>query len=347
MRLATAATFLFALAACGAPRGLDAYGDRKLSPTALEVALVPEAVTARAAMESGDLAAALEILERACAKAPHDLGLASMLQDAELAAQDPAAVRSHYLARAREFDDADSLVLAARLESSAAEARSMLERAAARDPKNAWAHYGLAFVKARDGFWGEAQEELKQALALDPAHLSARRLEAALLARDGKFEDARIAYTAWLEASKDDPRTDPRTRVAAELDLALVELESGRPKDARARLALLPESSDATGDAGRRLCLIAATEQTLEHPDLALAAARSAEASDPGSALPMVQQALLNSQWLNDPAAARAAWGRVLSGARDSGDLGNLIQSMRARVVLERLEQAAPAGGGS
>jgi len=337
---------VMSLCACGAPTGIDAYGDREQSPTALGAELLSDASTARAALEAGDPAKARAILESLCAKAPHDLGLAAMLQESELVAgEDPSALRARYLALARERDDADSLVLAARLESTAAEARSMLERAAARDPKNAWPRYGLAFVQAREGLWGEAQAHLKQALAIDPAHLPSRRLEAALLARDGKFEAARTSYSAWLEASKTDPRVDPSARVAAELDLALVELEMGEAKAARARLAALPEASDATGVAGRRLCLIAATEQTLGHPELAFDAAKRAEAADPHGALAMVQQALLNDQWLHDPAAARAAWQRVLGGARTSGDLSDLIQSMRARVVLERLDQPpAPQG---
>jgi tetratricopeptide (TPR) repeat protein len=334
------------LSACGAPRGIEAYGNRERSPTALAAALVEEANLARAALDSGDASSARSRLADLCIKAPHDLGLAAMLQDAELAAgEDPSALRARYLALARERDDADSLVLAARLEPTPAEARSILERAVDRDPKHAWARYGLAFVQARDGAWGEAKVHLKQALELDRAHLPARRLEAALLARDGKFDDARTAYSAWLEASRTDPRVDPQARLAAELDLALVELESGRVKAARARLAAMPESPDATGVAGRRLCLIAATEQALGHPQLAYSAAQEAEAVDPRSALPMVQQALLNGQTLNDPAAARAAWERVLSGARSSGDLGDLIQSMRARVVLERLDQAAALRG--
>lgn len=346
MNSTSAALLLVGLAACGSPRGIGTYGDRELSPTALEVTMLPDANTARAALNAGDASGARSILERLCAKAPHDLGLAAMLQDSELAAgEDPAALRTRYLSLARERDDMESLVLAARLEGTDSEARSMLERAATRDPKSAWAQYGLAFVQAREGLWSEAQAHLKKALELDRAHLPARRLEAALLARDGKFEDASIAYSAWLEASKYDPRVDPEARVAAELDLALVELESGHPKAARTRLAALPEAEDATGVAGRRLCLIAATEQTLGHPELALAAAQRAEALDPPSALPMVQQALLYGHWLNNPEAARAAWGRVLSGARTSGDLGNLIQSMRARVVLERLDQAAAPRG--
>ena len=105
----------------------------------------------------------------------------------------------------------------------------------------------------------------------------------------------------------------------------------------------MPLGSDATGIAGRRLCIIAATEQSLGHSELALAAAREAEAVAPQLVLPKVQQALLHEQWLKDPDAAKAAWGRVLSEARTSGDLSDLIQSMRARVVLERLDAGVPS----
>ncbi|MEO6708644.1 MAG: hypothetical protein ABIP42_03655, partial [Planctomycetota bacterium] len=91
------------LGACGAPSGIDAYGDREHSPTALEAVLLPDASTARAALEAGDPAKARGILEGLCAKAPHDLGLAAMLQESELAAgEDPSALRARYLALARE-----------------------------------------------------------------------------------------------------------------------------------------------------------------------------------------------------------------------------------------------------
>jgi tetratricopeptide (TPR) repeat protein len=243
---------------------------------------------------------------------------------------------------ARERDDAAAWLLAARLERTPAESRAMLERALRKDADSAWVNYGLAFVQSRDGNWSEAQTYLKRALELDPAHLPARRLEAALLARDGKFDAAREAFGAWLEISRSDPRIEPRLRLAAELDLALVDVQSGHSRAARARLIALADTEGSAGDAGRRLCLLAAAEQGLGKPERALEAARAAESADPSSALPRVQQALIHEQWLQDPEAAKAAWGRVLSEAQSGGDLGDLIQGMRARVVLERLD-AAPA----
>lgn len=343
MKLALATLVGALCAACGAPTGLDAYGDRQRSPSALEPVLLPDASTARAALVAGDAASARGILEELCARAPDDMGLAMMLQEADLAAgEDLQALRARYLALARDRDDAAAWVLAARLESTPSEARALLERAVRMDPESVWPPYGLAFVEARDGSWGVAMQHLKRALELDPAHLPARRLEAALLARDGKYEPARVAYRAWLEASKSDPRVDPESRVEAQLDLAIVELESGEPRAARSLLEALPADSDASGTAGRRLCLIAATEQSLGHSEAALDAARRAEQVAPAAPLPKVQQALLQEQWLKDPVAAKAAWERVLSEARTSGDLYDLIQSMRARVVLERLGAAAP-----
>lgn len=341
MKAAGWTPWLVLLAACGAPTGLEAYGDRARAPSALDARLAPDVHEARAALDSGDAGGARRILEDLSQASPADLGLAVMLQDAELAAgEDPAALRARYLALARDTDDPKVLLLAARLERSAGEARAMLERAARLAPTSAWPRYALAFVQAREGLWGEAQSHLRKALDLDPAHLPARWLEAALLARDGKFGPAKIAYEAWLEASRDDPRVDPAARVAAELDLAIVELESGEARAARARLASLPDSDPGQTSAARRLCLIAAAEHALGRPDLANDAASRAEVAAPAMTLPKVQQALLQAQWLKDPEAARAAWGRVLSEARTSGDLSDLIQSMRARVVLERLDAA-------
>lgn len=335
------------LACCGSPGGIEDYGDLRKSPTALTPQQLLDASAARAALDAGDAALGRALMEELCSRAPADLGLAVMLQDAELSAgEDLALLRARYLNLARERDDPHSLILAARLERTPSEARSMLERALRSDPRSAWASYGLAYVQARDGNWREAQKQLDRALEADPAHLPARRLQAALLARDGKFEDAQRAYSAWLDISRGDPRIDPQLRLAAELDLALVEVQSGHSRAARARLQSMVETSSAHGLAGRRLCLLAAAEQDLGRPERALEAARSAESADPDSALPRVQQALIHEQWLEDPQAARAAWERVLTEARSGGDLSDLIQGMRARVVLERLDAAAlPASG--
>jgi len=344
VKLALRLALCASLAGCGSPGGIDDYGDLRESATALEPQLLPDARAARAALDSGDAALGRALLAELCSRAPADLGLAVMLQDAELAAgEDPVLQRARYLDRARERDDPHSLILAARLERAPAEARSMLERALRSDPANPWASYGLAHVQARDGSWREAQQHLVRALEADPAHLPARRLQAALLARDGKFDDAHNAYSLWLEISREDPRIDPRSRLVAELDLALVEVQSDRSRAARARLLALAQWTGPAGAEGRRLCLLAAAEQDLDRPERALEAARGAEAADPASALPRVQQALLHEQWLEDPEAARAAWERVLSEARSGGDLSDLIQSMRARVVLERLDAEPPA----
>src|SRR5688572_6372867 len=114
---------LCGVSACGAPSGIDAYGDREHSPTALAPELEPDAKSARAALARGEPAAARAILEKLCARTPRDLGLAAMLQDSELAAgEDPSELRARYLDVARERDDADSLVLAARLEGTTTEA---------------------------------------------------------------------------------------------------------------------------------------------------------------------------------------------------------------------------------
>ncbi|MBK8178426.1 MAG: hypothetical protein IPK67_05920 [Planctomycetes bacterium] len=344
MKLAAAASLALLLAACGSSGGLDAYGNRETAPSALPVPVRDDARAARAALNGGDAAGARSILERACERAPGDLGLAVMLQEAELAAgEEPQALRARYGELARQRNDARSWVLAARLEPDGAPAREALDRALSLDPGCAWALYGRAFHEAREGEWTEAQKLLAQALSLDAALLPARRLEAALFARDGKYEQAQEAFEAWLEAAQDDPRVDPALRVATVLDLALVDLESGSPRAARDRLASLTDGPADAASLGRRLCVLAAVEQALGHSELALEAAQAAERASPDSPLAKVQQALLHEQWLGDPVAAKEAWQRVLGEARTSGDLTDLIQSMRARVVLERLESASGA----
>src|SRR5205085_4714798 len=84
-------------------------------------------------------------------------------------------------------------------------------------------------------------------------------------------------------------------------------------------------------------------------PQLALAAAEQAATLAPGELLPLVQQALLQELWMKDPAAADAAWTRVLALSKSSSDLSSMLERMRARVRLERhrrtLDAPAPPAG--
>jgi lipopolysaccharide biosynthesis regulator YciM len=125
----------------------------------------------------------------------------------------------------------------------------------------------------------------------------------------------------------------------AELDLAQLQLLEGNDRKAREILLGLAEQPT---DAVRRLCLLAAVEHTRGEAERALNAAREAEARDTGAVLPLVQQALLQEGALDDPAAARRTWERVLERAERSKDLGALILGLRARVALERASPVGP-----
>jgi tetratricopeptide (TPR) repeat protein len=313
------------------------YGESRTDP--LSEHERAEVRRARDALAANECAPARVCADALCASRPESIGLAILRQDIELACgADDAALAQSYLERAQAEPSATSLVLAARLAEDATQERELLQRALELDARSVWARYALAHAQAREGNWSEAQQELARALELDPAHLPSRRLEAALLARGGNPDDAIEALEVWLEASRFEPLVDPRSRLSAQLDLAHLWLLSGEADKAR---SLLVGLGDSSGDSARRLCLLAAAEQAGGRYQKALEASLAAENSADGArqgALPIVQQAVLHEQWLRDPAAARAAWQRVLSAARTGDDLGDLIQSMRARVVLERFE---------
>jgi tetratricopeptide (TPR) repeat protein len=310
-----------------APRGsydsLDELGERRVT-------------RARQLLDAGRVSEARELIARVLAEHPQVIPLGILGQEARMVGED-AQSAEQLLAEAEQRAARDpsptALLLAARLDPDPESARRRIERALELDESCAWAHYALAHLEARSGFWREAQQRLARALELDPGNPSARRLEAGLLARDGKVDEATRAYEAWIEATEDDALVDPLARLMAQLDLAQLYLLDGHQARARSVLLSIPERS---AEPARRLCILAAVEQAAGRPERALELAQSAEVQAPRDSLPLQQQAALYEDWLESPEAAARAWERVLELTRDESSLGSLILSMRARVALER-----------
>ena len=342
-RAALAVLVAFAVAGC--------FGLRHTAPGYQPAAEVPyEAVAplvlARAHLEAGELGPARAILADLSGRFPGAMAIGVMAQEAELGGASDERRAEITLAaaeRARERPDVTSLLLAARLEPDPDRARESIERALEIDPDSAWAHYALAHLEARSGNWAQAQKSLARALDLEPGHLRARRLEAALLERDGKREQAIAAYRGWLAASDSHPLVDGSARTLARLDLAQLYLLEGREGDA---LDVLEGLAGEESQAARRFAILAAVEQALGRPERAIEAAREAQLRDPEDPLPLVQQALLEEHWLENPERAREAWRRVLEVARERSDLSALILSLRARVALERSQESGEASPG-
>ncbi len=297
---------------------------------------------AREALERADAAAALALLEPLAAESGAPFAIRRMHQDAllELAGGDTKPLAAVARAEAEAQPTADNLLLWARVAPDADAARAAVEHALTLDPRNVWAHYAAAFLRARGGDWVAARECVARALELDPGHRAARRLEAAILSRSARSAEAINALEVWLEAVRDDPRISAAERADAQLDLAHLLLLDGR--DQRAR-ELLESASPAEGAVLTRWCLLAAAEQAAGRPREALTAAERAAATDRSALLPLVQIAILREFDLGEREAARAAWTRVLESTRGATDLASLIQGLRARVVLERFgAEAAP-----
>lgn len=296
---------------------------------------------ARAALDSKDWPVARAILERALAERPDDVGVALLLQDAELGAAGEAAERVLQNARERAAAEGGFLpqLLAARIEPDPAAALVAARAAIAANPQSPWGHYAEAFVLAASGDWVSAQRANARALELDGGHRAAARLEAAILARAGQLEAATVALRAWLSAVEADPRVSSATRVGARLDLAQL-LVLRRDEDAAlGELARLPADG---GERVRRACLEAAALQGLGRPAEALAASERAAEADRDALVPLVQQALLQQHHLRDAEAARALWERILASAESRAGLGALIETLRARIALEREGAATP-----
>lgn len=300
---------------------------------------------ARSAFEAGKLDEAASEFTALRTRLPQNIPVGVWLQEVELAqaarSADPAAateaLRQRYRSEAEAQPSVVRLVLAARIEPDAPAATLLLDRAEGLDADCAWVHYGGAYLATRASDWPAARLALSRAREAEPGHLPTRGLEAWMLAQGG---DARLGITAletWLERARNDPTIFASQLRAIEIDLALLYVRDGEPKRAAEILDALPADDS---DAGRRLTLLAAAEQELGHDMLALSAARNAEKAAPGDLLPVVQQALLHDLWLHDPAAAEAAWIRVLGISRSDRELDGLLELLRARVRLERLQLA-------
>lgn len=338
LRRAAGPLALLALfAACSSPprRDVRVFERSADHPSKLGSARLAQLTRARTALESGEPAVALALLEPLVAEADASFALRRMHQDAlvALAGDDLKELSSRARALAEAEPTADHLLLWARIAPSADAARAAVEHALTLDPRNSWAHYAAAFLRARSGDWVSASEGVQRALALDPGHRAARRLEAAILARGARSSEAINALEVWLAAVRDDPRVSSAERADAQLDLAHLLLVEGEHRRA---LALLNDVGPAESAVLTRWCLLAAAEQAAGRPREALSAAERAVEADADALLPLVQIAILHEFDLEQRDQAREAWRRVLAATRGATDLASLIQGLRARIVLER-----------
>ena len=229
-------------------------------------------------------------------------------------------------------------VLAARAETDAIAALTLLDRALELDPTCAWAHYGKAHALLRDrgatDRWAKARESLARALIHDPAHLRARRLECWMLAQEGQASVAADAMEIWLNETRQDPRVATEDRHRVQLDLSIAWILQGHAKEADDLLVSM-EGSEL--ERPRRLAILAVALHEQGRFEEALDVALRAERASPGSLLPVVHQAILLQHDLDDREAAEARWREVAEKA--GGDLASILQGVRARVELERGER--------
>lgn len=310
---------------------------------------------ARTDLESGRLVSARQRLVQLAETFPDELDVGVMLQDAELAlwasgqapvpgANPDEALEARYRDLAETRISVANLVLAARAARDPVVSSGYLVRAVELDPGSAWAHYGIAHSHLRRRMqyrWSEARLSLDRALLADPGHLWARRMESWMLSQEGSSDKAAEALERWLVVTEGDPRVSSERRTEARIDLALIWVLSGRIEAAREELRALTGNPV---DRSRRLAVLAVAEQEGGDIASALDASRRAYLADGSSLLPLVQEALMHQYWTGDLDAAEAQWEVIVDAAEDSGDLGALLQSFRARVELERMAAEGASG---
>lgn len=337
--------------------GVRSIPDTRTRYDALSPADLRHFADARAEYDAGRHDAARTGFARLAAANPDSIVTGVWLQECELALATSEApktpapngasaldvLRERYRARANTAPSAASCVLAARLETDDEAAKKLLDRAAELDPACVWVPYARAFFAAKSSLWDDVRKQLEQARAADPGHLPTRWLECWMLARAGRVEEARTSLETWIDKARGDVRVDGKLVLEARVDLALVCVLDDDASDARALL----DELEREGRGGARERLVeAAAEESLGDETRALAAAQSAAELAPRELLPVVQQALLYELWLNDPAAAEAAWTNVLALSKNSPELSAMLERVRARLYLERhearRERAAP-----
>jgi hypothetical protein len=298
---------------------------------------------ARTYYDEGKLEAAVDLLKPVARNARDNLELGFWLQDlewewAEQMGQETGPFVTAYADRARSDPTPANLILAARL-MEGPEALALLDGALKLDQDHAWAHYTRSHVllgeRSRADRWPAARAALSRALELDPSHLRARHLEAWILAQEGDVAQASTALERWLDQTRRDPRVAHAVRLEAEVDLALMWVRMGLAEEAEA--LLLTHAGQEVGRV-RRLAVLAVAQHEQGRIEASLDTARRAELADPAALLPIVQQALLHGQRgrLDDLDRARKRWQEVVDAAAHQGDLAGLLQSVRARLHLER-----------
>lgn len=312
---------------------------------------------ARSLYDAGERVRALEALRELSGREPDNLEIGVWLQDLEgelladgedlfadtislTEASAPDVLRRVYAGRKDAEPTVTSFVLAARAETDVIAAETLLGKALELDPTCAWAHYGRSHVllmdRSRADRWGQAGDALARALELDPGHLRARRLEAWMQAEEGSLDKAAKNLLRWIEFTEDDPRVARREAVEARLDLALLFLLAG--EDSRAERLLEDLEGEDVGRA-RRLTLLAVARQEAGDELGALEAALRGQGAERGSALPLMQEALLHELFLGDPEAAEARWRAVAELSSGTTNIADLVRGLRARVRLERVDK--------
>lgn len=334
---------VFLFAGCGAP------GPVQIPVThtrfdALEPAQLTAFRAARAHFVAHDFAAARDAFAALLEADAENVILGVWQQESEFAlGLDASEISARWIKRSTDLPTVANHVLAARVTPAVTARLERLAAAEALDPQCAWVYYGRAFTAAAAADWPRTREELERAKAADPGHLWSYWLEAWMATRTASLETAASLLSGFLARAEDDPRIETRLVDDSRLDLALVWTLSDEARKARA----LVDAVDPRGpDALRRLTALALVEQALGDLKGALAAAEEAEKLAPDEILPIVQQALLYDEWLEDDARAEAAWSRALALARSSTRLISVLERTRAGVRLERFaaERARKAG---
>jgi tetratricopeptide (TPR) repeat protein len=256
------------------------------------VEAAPESAEARrnlalALTRAGDPQAAVAELETALAQHPEDLlvrfdlgnALSAAGKTSEAIAELSGAVEQQPDFVPARFNLANDLIRAGRW----GEARQQLEAVVELDPRHTNARYLLAMSLQQGGQSGEAERRLRELLEQEPDHLPSRQGLAAILVSRGDAAGAMQLYRDALARGA-------AGRAAAQIQLAIAELEGRRNRPQARDLALRAAIAAAPDFAPARMVLageLAADQRWAEAAEQFEAAiAAEADPTNPTAANP-------------------------------------------------------------
>jgi tetratricopeptide (TPR) repeat protein len=238
------------------------------------------------ALRTGDFAQAVQLSQAALEKSPRDYRLWTLRGMALSGAQKPALALAAYRHAAQLAPNyLPALEGAAQIEfqQGSGNARTLVERVLAIDPKNATAHSMLAMIAYRAHDCHEALRHFQQAGAAIDSQAGALMIDGYCLTSMGRFDEAIPILTRVVALAPN---------LAASYNLALAQWNAGHPEDALKTLQPLIDAGTSDEDT---LTLAADIEESANNTAKAIELLRAAILANPKEVRGYLQFTTLSS----------------------------------------------------